>query len=158
MKRLKMSSKINKNELPVRTTDPEFIGLCKHLDKFDVLALSYFRLWYNGNEGRKKAERDFTINLGYVEGYKATRSLGRLFELLLTQSKRKLISLPIGDARYNENERWFAELLASSVEESDKENFFFISRLLPNHVVPSVVSLAKDLGGAIKKSTVMRTK
>ena len=121
MKRLKMSSKINNNDLPVRKTDPEFIGLCKHLDKFEVLALSYFRLWYNGNEGRKKAERDFRINLGYVEGYKATRSLGRLFELLLTQSKRKLISLPIGDARYNEDERWFAELLASSVEELDKE-------------------------------------
>ena len=147
---VKMSMISNERDKEDRTFDTTVIDFCKNLNRFEATTLSYLRLWYNGIDGRKKAERDLTINLGYVEGYKATRALGELRDVIIRKTRRRLVFQPIDDIEYTEEERWFIKLIANSINGLSTDELFMKSLFLPQDVAPSVVVLANKIGIAIK--------
>ena len=128
------------------------MNLCKNLDQFEATALIYLRLWQHSSESRQKAERDFIINLGHVEGYKAKRALEELFELVIGNTKRKLIFQSINDIQYSDDEGWFLKLLVDSVDGFCHDELSNRPFSLPSDIMQLIVVLGKQIGGPIKKS------
>ena len=133
--------------------DDSIVGFCKNLDHFEATALSYLRLWSDGIEGKKKAERDFIINLGYVEGYKAARALDDLYTLILRKAGKKLVFQSIDDAMYTQDELNFVELVVNSADDVDENGCSMAALLLPLQLMPLKVQLARQVGNIIKQGT-----
>tara|TARA_Y100001968_G_C19095056_1_gene589696 strand:+ start:108 stop:560 length:453 start_codon:yes stop_codon:yes gene_type:complete len=140
----------NQRDKEDKTFDSAVTDFCKNLNRFEATTLSYLRLWYNGIDGRKKLERDLTVNLGYVGGYKATRAFGELCDVIIRKTRRRLVFQPIDSAKYTEDESWFIKLIANSINGLSNDELFMKSLFLPQDVGPSVVVLANEIGIAIK--------
>ena len=121
------------------------------LSDVEATAVRYFRLWFEGADSQKVIEQNFTISLGYMDGYRASRSFGALCDLLLKKGRRDLVKLSVSSDWVGVGEHCFSQLISSSIY-SDRDDAMLISFFLVSpEVAPVLFDLAQASGLAIKR-------
>ena len=120
------------------------------LTDVESTAVRYFRLWYDGTESQKIVEKNFTISLGYMDGYKASRSFGNMCDLLSKKGRRNLVRRPVSSEWVGMGEHCFCQLIHSSIHFKRDTAMLICFFLVSPEVAPNLFNLAQASGLALK--------
>lgn len=135
--------KILDSDLPRRGNF--IVASIKDTSRIESAAISYFRLWYNGDASRKRIERNLTISHGYMKGYKLSKAIHDFCTLAFYEGVESFSIQPVKDEFITADENCLSKLVFYNVLGKDEDSRNIAKMLVPVTAVSKLVFLAKDL-------------
>ena len=121
-----------------------------NLDHFIEYVIGLIRLWLDGKEPRLKLKRDLIISLGYLEGYKAIRSLENICSTIDSEGCRPLIFYPLSAEHVGLGEGLLRNLFEKNINKDLDYNILEAVLIVPEKLLPMFSNLLLELGLTIK--------
>ncbi len=129
------------------------VGFIQELPALEERAVMCLRLWHTGKHERHQVCRDFDHLLGNEMALSAVESLEQICELCTRHARRPLMRHHVTCKCLGADEACFANFIGAAAE-GEREDAMLIATLLIRHdFAPSLVSLAENLGLALKHMT-----
>ena len=113
--------------------------------RIESAAISYFRLWYNGDASRKQIELNLTISHGYMKGYKLSKAIHDFCTLVFCESAESFSIQPLKDEFITADENCLSKLVSYNVLGKDEDSINIAKILVPATSVSKLLFLVKDL-------------
>ena len=105
-----------------------------HLDALSPIeasAVIYWRLWAQGEQGRRRVHADFDTALGAHAGSDAVGALSQIFDICARHCRRPLTHCALGCKCLGADERCFADFIGYA-SECNREDAALVASLLVN--------------------------
>ena len=108
-------------------------------------AISFFRLWCDGTVSRKEIERNLTISLGYLRGYKSSKAIHDFCALLFHEGSKPFSIQMIDDDFISADENCLSKFILYTFLGNDNEAENIVSMFFPRPLCSKLLLSAKDV-------------
>ncbi|MDJ0995648.1 MAG: hypothetical protein QNI90_18865 [Dinoroseobacter sp.] len=129
------------------------VGYVADLDPVEAGAVLFLRRWYHGPTAQAQVWNEFAGALGPVEGRRALKSFETLCDLCLAHCRRPLMRHDVGCKCLGSDEACFANFIGYATEGEREDAVLIATALVSPNVAPMLVSLAQDVGLALRCMT-----
>ena len=112
-------------------------------------AISYLRLWYSGPVSRKEIERNLTISLGYLKGYKASKIIHDFCFLVFCEGSVPFSIQPINSEFISADENCLSKLILYTSLGNEKEAIHSATMICSKSLSSKLILLAKDVSSVL---------
>ena len=125
------------------------VASIQSISVIEKFAISYFRLWYSGPVLRKEIERNLTISLGYLKGYKSSKIIHDFCFLVFCERSGPFSIQPINSEFISADENCLSKLILYTSLGNEKEAIHTANMICSKSLSSNLILLAKDVNSVL---------